>query len=92
MSSPSTEVGPGFLAFVAFSFLAAALWLLMRGMFIRLRRINLAQRAEEQRAEQAAEGSAEEADDAASKAAGDGGAASGVGDGPEEGERRGDEV
>lgn len=85
MSSPSTEVGPGFLAFVAFSFLAAALWLLMRGMFIRLRRINLAQRAEEQRAEQAAEGSAEEA-------AGDGGAASGVGDGPEEGERRGDEV
>lgn len=85
MSSPSTEVGPGFLAFVAFFFLAAALWLLMRGMFIRLRRINLAQRAEEQRAEQAAEGSAEEA-------AGDGGAASGVGDGPEEGERRGDEV
>lgn len=79
MSAPSTEVGPGFLAFVAFFFLAAALWLLMRSMFTRMRRINLAHRAEQQREERAAESSEEDG-------------ASGVGDGPEEGERRGDEV
>ena len=30
MSAPSTEVGPGFLAFVVFFFLAVVLWLLMR--------------------------------------------------------------
>ena len=47
MSTPSTEVGPGFLAFVVFFSLALALWLLMRSMFARVRRVNLAQRAQE---------------------------------------------
>ena len=90
MSAPSTEVGPGFLAFVAFFFLAAALWLIMRGMFRRMRRITLAHRAEEQRAERersAGTGSPEEPSGA--DAEGDG---SGVGDRTEEGQRRGDEV
>ena len=79
MSIPSTEVGPGFLAFVVFFFLAAALWLLMRNMFARMRRMNLAERAREQREAQAAE-DAESSKD------------SGVGDGPEEGQGRRDEV
>lgn len=88
MSAPSTEVGPGFLAFVAFFFLAGALWLILRGMFKRLRRINLAHRAEEQRAEQQrAERTATPPADGESP-----GADSGLGDGPEEGQRRGDEV
>lgn len=43
MSSPSTEVGPGWWAFVAFFFLAVGLWLLMRSMFTRLRRMRLAE-------------------------------------------------
>ena len=51
MNSPSTEVGPGLLAFIVFFFLAVALWLLMRNMFVRLRRMNLAERAEQQRRE-----------------------------------------
>ncbi len=54
MNSPSTEVGPGLLAFVVFFFLAVALWLLMRNMFVRLRRMNLAERAEEQRVQRVA--------------------------------------
>ena len=48
MKTPSTEVGPGMWAFVAFFVLALALWLLMRSMFGRLRRINLAERDREQ--------------------------------------------
>ena len=51
MNSPSTEVGPGLWAFVAFFFLAVALWLLMRSMFVRLRRMTIADRAERQRLE-----------------------------------------
>ena len=43
MSSPTTEVGPGWWAFVAFFFLAVGLWLLMRSMFTRLRRMRLAE-------------------------------------------------
>lgn len=84
MSAPSSEVGPGFLAFVAFFFLAVALWLLMRNMFTRMRRMNLAQRAEEQRAARAAR----PPEETRASEAGD----SGVGDGPEEGQGRGDEV
>lgn len=93
MSAPSTEVGPGFLAFVAFFFLAIALWLLMRNMFTRMRRMSLAERAEEQRRQ-------EQVRDAQEPASADTTADeqpveerdSGVGDGPEEGQRRGDEV
>ena len=92
MNSPSFEVSPGIGAFFAFFFLAVALWLLMRNMFARLRRMNLAQRQAEQEARQAAraKGAASSGDDA--DAAGGAGTDSGGGDGPEEGERRGDEV
>ncbi|MHA7127689.1 hypothetical protein ACRTEC_15060 [Janibacter indicus] len=92
MKTPSTEVGPGMWAFVAFFVLALALWLLMRSMFGRLRRINLAERdreqAERERAERAglARDASGEGKEPSSQDA------SGVGDRPEEGERRGDEV
>lgn len=93
MNSPSSEVGPGFLAFVAFFFLAVCLWLLMRNMFTRLRRMSLAQRAEEQDAKRstepgrsAAPGRTRESEEAPE------GGASGVGDRSEEREGRGDEV
>ena len=94
MNTPSTEVSPGWWAFVAFFLLALALWLLMRSMFTRLRRINLAERdrtaearrrAEETKVTRASDGSDEGKADADADA-------SGVGDRPEEGERRGDEV
>ena len=89
MSSPSTEVGPGFLAFVVFFVLALALWLLMRNMFTRLRRMNLAERADEARradgeptgaGDEQAVGGREESPEASG------------GDRPEEGERGGREV
>ncbi len=54
MNSPSFEVSPGIGGFFAFFFLAIALWLLMRNMFARLRRMNLAQREAQERAEEAA--------------------------------------
>ncbi|MCT1620358.1 hypothetical protein ACWDHH_02890 [Janibacter hoylei] len=94
VNSPSTEVSPGIWAFIVFFVLALALWLLMRNMFTRLRRMNLAERdAQRQRAEQerAREESAErsrESDVASGREQG----SAGLGDGPEEGERRGDEV
>lgn len=50
MNFPIDEIGPGWWAFVAFFFLAIALWLLMRNMFTRLRRMRL---ADEQRAREA---------------------------------------
>lgn len=92
MKTPSTEVGPGMWAFVAFFVLALALWLLMRSMFGRLRRINLAERdreqAERERTERAglARDASGESEEPSSQDA------SGVGDRPEERERRGDEV
>jgi hypothetical protein len=39
MDTPSTSVGPGIGAFVAFFVLAVALWLLMRNMNGRMRRM-----------------------------------------------------
>ena len=92
MNQPSSVVAPGWWAFVAFFVLALALWLLMRSMFGRLRRINLAERdreqAERERAERAglARDASGEGEEPSSQDA------SGVGDRPEEGERRGDEV
>lgn len=85
MSGPSTEVGPGVLAFLVFFFLAVVLWLLMRSMFTRLRRMNLAQRSEEQR--RAREAEPGPAPEASGKEEG-----SALGDGPEEGQGRSDEV
>lgn len=87
MSAPSTEVGPGFLAFVAFFFLAVALWLLMRSMFTRMRRMSLAERAQEQRRQEQDRDAQEPADEQPAKERD-----SAVGDRPEEGQRRGDEV
>ena len=87
MNTPSTEVGPGWWAFVAFFFLAIALWLLMRNMFVRLRRMNLVQReeqAEEDRAREELLRRSRESD--LPKDSG------GLGDGPEEGQGRSSEV
>lgn len=95
MNSPSTEVGPGFLAFFTFFFLALALWLLMRNMFARMRRMNIAKRSEEQRVARAEQPDADgpsAGDGPVERGRPDGGGDSAVGDGPEEGERRGDEV
>ena len=39
MDTPSTSIGPGIGAFVAFFVLALALWLLMRNMNSRMRRM-----------------------------------------------------
>jgi hypothetical protein len=44
--TPSTDLAPGMLAFVAFLVLAVSLWLLMRNMNARLRRMSYARRAE----------------------------------------------
>ncbi|MBA4083372.1 MAG: hypothetical protein C0493_00240 [Kytococcus sp.] len=94
MSAPSTEVGPGWWAFVAFFFLAIALWLIMRSMFTRLRRMNLAQKDELRRQQEEARAR----DDLAERARdldlpeGSGGSAGLRRDGPEEGQGRRDEV
>lgn len=92
MSAPSTEVGPGFLAFVVFFFLAVVLWLLMRSMFTRVRRMNLAQRAQEQQEQEAARGAGTPTSADATDERPVGERDSALGDGAEEGQRRGDEV
>lgn len=53
MNFPIDDVGPGFWAFVAFFFLAICLWLLMRNMFTRLRRMRLADEQRRREAEAA---------------------------------------
>ena len=45
MTTPTTDAGPGFLAFVAFFVLALALWFLMRNMNARMRRMSYRQQA-----------------------------------------------
>lgn len=107
MNTPSSEVSPGLWAFVAFFVLAIALWLLMRNMFVRLRRMNLAEqehkreeeRAREERAREEMAERARELDVPRASGAGeprsDGAGAAGsgaLGDGPEEGQGRSDEV
>lgn len=94
MNTPSTEVGPGWWAFVAFFVLALALWLLMRNMFKRLRRMSLADRAEQQR-QQDEERARREMTERAREIdlpTGQTRESAGLGDGPEEGQGRGDEV
>ena len=49
MTGPSSETGPGFWAFVAFFFMAIMLWIILRSMLARLRRIRLAEQAERDR-------------------------------------------
>lgn len=55
MDTPSSVIGPGLGAFVAFFFLAVALWLLMRNMNARMRRMAYRER-ERLEAQQAADG------------------------------------
>lgn len=47
--TPSQAAAPGVWAFVAFLFLAISLWLLMRNMNARLRRMSYKQKAAEQK-------------------------------------------
>lgn len=44
-NTPTTDAGPGFLAFIAFFLLALALWFLMRNMNARMRRMSYRQQA-----------------------------------------------
>ncbi|MFV0461601.1 MAG: hypothetical protein ACK5MP_00150 [Nostocoides sp.] len=44
MTTPSTEVSPGLLGFFVFFILAVVLWLLMRNMNSRMRRMSYRQR------------------------------------------------
>lgn len=102
MNTPSSEVSPGLWAFVAFFVLAIALWLLMRNMFVRLRRMNLAEQEHKREEERAREEMAERAREldvprasGAGEPRSDGAGAAGsgaLGDGPEEGQGRSDEV
>ncbi|MDT0213315.1 hypothetical protein Q9R29_05415 [Rothia sp. ARF10] len=48
--TPSQQAAPGLWAFVAFLFLVISLWLLMRNMNARLRRMSYKQKAAEQEA------------------------------------------
>lgn len=74
MNTPSTSISPGLGGFIAFFVLAVALWLLMRNMNARMRRMSY--RAEEAQREAEAEA------DAKKRAKG---RVSGEGDGPVEG-------
>ena len=56
MNTPSTSVSPGLGGFLAFFLLAVALWLLMRNMNKRVRR--MAYREEQEAAQRAAEAAA----------------------------------
>ena len=82
MDTPSTDIGPGLGAFVAFFALAVVLWFLVRNMNARMRRMGYAERERVERleAEQRA------AEEAASPARGTGG---GVVAGPAEGPTEG---
>jgi flagellar biosynthesis/type III secretory pathway M-ring protein FliF/YscJ len=55
MTDTASQVGPGLGAFAVFLALAIALWLLMRNMTARLRRMSYARRQEEERAAQVAQ-------------------------------------
>ena len=93
MNTPSSDTGPGFLAFVAFFLLAVALWFLMRNMNARMRRMSYRQQAAHRgKDDPQADGSTvDEADptgDAAQADAPDGGAPDG--DAPQAGTPDGD--
>lgn len=62
MNTPSTSVSPGLGGFIAFFVLALALWLLMRNMNGRMRRMSY--RAEQERKGAAGDGGATAADGA----------------------------
>lgn len=83
--APSTLVSPGLLGFAAFFFLAIALWLLMRNMNARMRRMSYAARRRQEELEQRVRGADAERDgpsetDAHGDGAGDGGPESEVDD------------
>lgn len=92
MNTPNSEVSPGILAFAAFFLLAIALWLLMRNMFTRLRRMNLAERVEQERRAEEERARQEMAERARGIDLADPDRSAGLGDGPEEGQGRRDEV
>ncbi|WP_068262319.1 hypothetical protein [Janibacter limosus] len=92
MNTPNSEVSPGILAFAAFFLLAIALWLLMRNMFTRLRRMNLAERVEQERRAEEERARQEMAERAREIDLADPDRSAGLGDGPEEGQGRRDEV
>lgn len=56
MDAPSSVIGPGLGAFVAFFFLAVALWLLMRNMNARMRRMAYRERERQAAQQQVDEG------------------------------------
>jgi hypothetical protein len=98
MNSPSTVVSPGIGAFLAFFALAVALWLLMRNMNARMRRMSYkaeeAQRQAQAEGERRPTGEADGADRADRADGADGGTTGGVtppGDdeGPAEGQTGG---
>lgn len=51
MDTPSTDIGPGLGAFVAFFALAVVLWFLVRNMNARMRRMGYAERERVERLE-----------------------------------------
>ncbi|GAA1900073.1 hypothetical protein [Lapillicoccus jejuensis] len=51
MDTPSTDIGPGLGAFVAFFALAVILWFLVRNMNARMRRMGYAERERVERLE-----------------------------------------
>lgn len=64
MTTPSADVSPGLLGFFAFLFLAVMLWLLMRNMNSRMRRMSYRQR-DSQRSQFQAQATEEDLDPAA---------------------------
>lgn len=56
MNTPSTAVSPGIWGFIAFFVLAIALWLLMRNMNARMRRMSYRAQERQQEAESEAAG------------------------------------
>ncbi|PKW27423.1 hypothetical protein [Phycicoccus duodecadis] len=78
--TPTTDIVPGFLAFVAFALLAVALWFLMRNMNARMRRMSYRQQQAHRSRDEAQAGPADTRVVAA-------GAAFGSDDGRPDGER-----
>lgn len=69
MNTPSTLVSPGLGGFLAFFFLALALWLLMRNMNARMRRMSYAARKRQEELEARVRGQEGDTDAGADRAA-----------------------
>lgn len=88
MNQPSTTVSPGLGGFLAFFFLAIALWLLVRNMTTRLQRLRFREEREEQERAQREAELRDSGDPAAGRhtGAGDGVVEPGDGDDPQDGD------